>query len=221
MTNTNNNTKPSLEVRDLGKRYGENAWVISGLNHHFEAGTATGLVGPNGAGKTTFLRMISGAAFPTAGNVFFNEFDIHKHVHRYLSNVGIVSDIGDMPQFLSAEELVEAIIRNRGIWQEKSSAAEMKKLFELVELDDRRTGLIGTYSSGMMQKTMIAAALAGKPSVLLLDEPFRALDESAVSSVMDILKNYVAEGNIVLISSHQRAYLDELCTDFVEFPHLK
>jgi len=212
---------PLLEVIDLQKRYGENALIISGLSHRFKAGTATGLVGSNGAGKTTFLRLISAAAFPTSGEVQFNGFNIHQNVHRYLQHVGIVSDTGDMPQFLTADELVEAVMRSRGLWDDKRSPAEKARLFDLVELDERRSGLIGTYSSGMMQKTMIASALAGNPSVLLLDEPFRALDESAVASVMQILKDFVAKGNILLVSSHQKSYLEALCTEYIEFPYVK
>lgn len=212
---------PLLEVIDLQKRYGENALIISGLSHRFKAGTATGLVGSNGAGKTTFLRLISAAAFPTSGEVQFNGFNIHQNVHRYLQHVGIVSDTGDMPQFLTADELVEAVMRSRGLWDDKRSPVEKARLFDLVELDERRSGLIGTYSSGMMQKTMIASALAGNPSVLLLDEPFRALDESAVASVMQILKDFVAKGNILLVSSHQKSYLEALCTEYIEFPYVK
>ncbi|MCC5926065.1 MAG: ABC transporter ATP-binding protein [Bacteroidetes bacterium] len=212
---------PLLQITELQKRYGENSLIISGLSHRFEGGSATGLVGANGAGKTTFLRLISAAAFPTSGEVAFNGFDIHQHVHRYLQHVGIVSDTSDMPQFLTADELVEAVMRSRGVWDEKNSPEQKAALFDLVELDERRTGLIGTYSSGMMQKTMIAAALAGNPSILLLDEPFRALDESAVESVMNILKDFVSKGNILLVSSHQKSYLEALCTEYIEFPYVR
>lgn len=211
----------TLIVQTLQKRYGANSLIISGLSHRFEPGTATGLIGANGAGKTTFLRLLSAAAFPTSGEVTYHGFNIHKNVHRYLANVGIVSDTGDLPQFLTADELVEAVIRNRGLWNEQTSPQDKQRLFSRVQLDERRHGLIGTYSSGMMQKTMIAAALAGNPSVLLLDEPFRALDTDAVESVMDLLKEFVHAGGILLISSHQKAYLEALCTDYIEFPYVQ
>jgi ABC-2 type transport system ATP-binding protein len=213
--------KPSLFTTDLSKRYGENALILSGLSYTFEPGTATGLVGANGAGKTTFLKILSTSAFPTGGTVMYGALDIHKEVHQYLAHVGMVGDTGDLPQFLTAQELVEAVVRQRGLWSESNSAADIDALFARVELDERRTSLIGTYSSGMMQKTMIAAALAARPDILLLDEPFRALDEASVRSVMDILKEFTVAGGIVLISSHQREYLEELCTDYISFPHLK
>lgn len=210
-----------IVVTDLHKRYGENAYVISGMNARFKSGTATALVGANGAGKTTFLRLMSATAFPTSGEITYGSVNIHKQVHRYLSHVGIVGDTGDLPQFLTADELVEMVMRHRGVWSDSDGAGQKAELFESVQLDDRRDGLIGTYSSGMMQKTMIAAALAGKPDILLLDEPFRALDEDAVSSVMQLLKSFRDDGGIVLISSHQRSYLDEICSEFIDFPYLK
>jgi ABC-type multidrug transport system ATPase subunit len=214
-------SKPSLIISDLSKRYGENALILSGLSCAFAPGTATGLVGANGAGKTTFLRILSTSAFPTGGTVQYGDLDIHKEVHRYLSHVGIVGDTGDLPQFLTAQELVEAVVRQRGLWSEATSPASIDALFAQVQLDERRSSLIGTYSSGMMQKTMIAAALAAQPDVLLLDEPFRALDEAAVRSVMDILKEFTGAGGIVLISSHQKDYLEEICTESIEFPYLR
>lgn len=210
----------SLQINQLSKRYGQNKYILSGLSHEFKEGSATALMGANGAGKTTFLRLVSTAAFPTSGEVLFNGINIHENVHEYLQHVGIVSDAGDLPQFLTATELVEGVMRSRKTWTE-SGTESMTQLFEKVELDDRRNSLISTYSSGMLQKTMIVTAFAGNPSVLLLDEPFRALDESAVVSVMQMLAEFKRKGGIILISSHQKSTLDELCDEFIEFPYLK
>lgn len=218
-THSSISDKTTLEIRDLSKRYGSNKNVISGLTHTFKNATATGLTGENGAGKTTFLRMVSVAAFPTSGVVYFNGFNIHENVNKYLHHVGVVGDTGDLPQFLTAEELVEGVIRSRGITEHIQQ--KMDALFEKVQLDERRTGLIGTYSSGMMQKTMIAAAFAGNPKLLLLDEPFRALDESSVEAVMKLLIDFKSEGGIILISSHQKSILQQLCDAYVDFPYLK
>jgi ABC-type multidrug transport system ATPase subunit len=209
----------SLQINQLSKRYGQNKYILSGLSHEFKEGSATALMGANGAGKTTFLRLVSTSAFPTSGEVVYNGINIHENVHKYLQHVGIVSDAGDLPQFLTATELVEGVMRTRKTWTE-SGAEMMGQLFEKVELDERRNSLIATYSSGMLQKTMIAAAFAGNPSVLLLDEPFRALDESAVVSVMQMLSDFKRNGGIILISSHQKSTLDELCDEIIEFPYL-
>jgi ABC-2 type transport system ATP-binding protein len=146
--------------------------------------------------------------------------NIHKQVHEYLRHVGIVGDASELPQFLSAVELVEGVMRSRGLWT-ASSGRELSELFDVLELDDRRETLIGTYSSGMQQKVMIATALAIKPKILLLDEPFRALDVSATDAVMRQVLAFKRDGGMVVVSSHQQEHLDQLCENFIEFPHVK
>lgn len=215
------NASAGLQVLKLAKRYGENAYVISGLDHDFPPATATALIGANGAGKTTFLRLVTAAAFPTMGEVLYNGVSVHSHIHQFLAKAGIVGDSSDLPQFLTAVELVESVMRSRGLFDDRKATqarARCQEIFDIVELDERREGLIGTYSSGMMQKTMLAAAIAGNPEILLLDEPFRALDVSSVSSVMQYLKGYRDNGGIILISSHQGEILDELCDRDLHFP---
>ncbi len=221
MQKTTDNLSPGvLQTRGLSKRYGQNRYIISGLDHRFSPGMGTGLVGANGSGKTTFFRLLSATAFPTDGSIWYGDLDIHKQVREYLRYVGIVGDSSELPQFLTAVELVEGVMRSRGLWT-GASATELSELFDALELDDRREALIGTYSSGMQQKVMIAAALAVKPKILLLDEPFRALDVSATKAVMRQVLAFKREGGMVVVSSHQPEHLDELCDEYIQFPFLK
>lgn len=218
--NIDNPSNWELETRGVSKRYGQNRYILSGLDHRFHSGTGTGLVGPNGSGKTTFFRLLSATAFPTDGSIWYGELNIHKHVREYLNYVGIVGDASELPQFLSAVELIEGVMRSRGLWT-GASGQELSELFDALELDDRREMLIGTYSSGMQQKVMIAAALAIRPKILLLDEPFRALDLTATDAVMRQVLRFKDDGGVVVVSSHQHEHLEMLCDEFIEFPHVK
>ena len=207
----------TLTVKQLSKRYGTGSFIVENLSTEFEPGTATGLIGPNGSGKTTFLRLVSTTAFPTQGTVFYGDLNIHEKPADYLKHVGLVSDSTGLPEYLTAVELLSWILRSRNLWDSKAEE-RISTLLEAVSLDDRRDNLIGTYSSGMMQKTLIAASLVARPDLILLDEPFRALDEESTGRTIDLLRQFRDNGGTILISSHQQETLDQLCGGFIKFP---
>lgn len=205
----------SLQLTSLTKRYGQGAPVISDLNHTFAPGTATGLVGPNGSGKTTLLRLLSAVAYPTSGHVLFGPLDVHAHPYEYLRHVGQVYANAELPEHLTAVELLEWILRERDDW-ENNGASRINDLLDRVHLDERRHNLIGTYSSGMIQKTQLAAAFVVQPHVLLLDEPFRGLDTEATAAALDLVEGFRAEGGLLLIASHTRTLLDRFCDSIMD-----
>ncbi len=207
-----------LKVKQLSKRYGTGPMVISGMNHHFPKGTATGLIGANGSGKTTFLRLVSITAFPTEGTITFSGEPIYDAPHKFLQHIGIVTDAADLPGYLSANELMEWTLRARKKWNDSESPRRMDSLFERLHFDERRENLIGTYSSGMLQKTMLACSLITQPEIILLDEPFRALDESSKKASLELLDEYKSSGGTILVSSHLRRSLAKLCDDYITFP---
>ncbi|MEX1123525.1 MAG: ABC transporter ATP-binding protein [Balneolales bacterium] len=209
-----------LKTAHLSKRYGTGAYVLSGMDVTFEKGTATGLIGPNGSGKTTFIRLLSATAFPTEGHVTFQDFDIHQHPHLFLKHVGLAGDSNNLPAYLNAVELLEWILRSKKKY-DKQAPGKISAMLDAVLLDERRENLLGTYSSGMMQKTLIAASLIAKPELILLDEPFRALDTESVNACIDLLETYKNQGGTIIISSHVKDTLDKLCSKYVEFPVLE
>lgn len=200
----------ALAVDAVSKRYPGAAWVLYELSHTFAPGTATGLVGPNGSGKSTLLRILSALSPPTSGAVRYGSLDVHRQPHRYLASVGVVHDLPDLPGYLTAVETLEWIARERGTWAE-SSPADHAALLDAVLLDERRDQLTRTYSSGMTRKAQIAAALAARPAVLLLDEPFRALDVEATEAALGLLAAFRDGGGMVILSSHRADLLDRLC----------
>ncbi len=178
-------------------------------------GSATGLVGPNGSGKTTLLRLLSAVAYPTTGNVHYGELDIHAHPFDYLRQVGQVYADAQLPQYLTAVELLEWILREREDFGGEG-AVRVEQMLDSVLLDERRHNLIGTYSSGMIQKTQLAVALVARPSVLLLDEPFRGLDSEATKAALGLVDDFRKEGGLLLIASHTRALLDQFCDEVMD-----
>ena len=194
----------------MTKRYVMGPFVLRGLSHTFEPGTATGLVGPNGSGKSTLLRVLSALSVPTAGRVTLGDLDAHAAPHRFLASVGVVHDEPDLPGFLSATETLEWVARERGTW-DAAAPPRHDALLDAVLLDERRTQRTGTYSAGMTRKAQLAAAFCGAPSVLLLDEPFRALDTAATEAALDLLAAFRDGGGVVVLSSHRADLLDRLC----------
>lgn len=191
----------SLTLDSLTKRYGDDPPVLDDLTQTFAPGTLTLLVGPNGAGKTTLLRLLSVQAYPTAGTVHYGALDVHAHPYRYLQQVGIVHASTQLPEHLTAIELLEWILRSRKGWSEEASS-RIHDLLDRLQLDERRSNLIGTYSSGMVQKTQVAAALVAHPAVLLMDEPLRSLDTATAEATVDLLQRFVDEGGLAVIASH-------------------
>lgn len=207
-----------LKVSGLEKRYGTGAPVISGMNHVFGQGTATGLVGMNGSGKTTFLRLMSVTAFPTSGDILFHGQSIYERPHTFLRHIGMVTDATDLPAYLSASELLEWTLRARKLWNPETSATEVDRILDELHFDERRSNLIGTYSSGMLQKAMLACSLVTRPALILLDEPFRALDVQSTEAAIGLLTDYKSAGGTLLVSSHIKDTLEPLCDGYVSFP---
>ena len=207
-----------LRAESLSKRYGQAAYIIEDFSCTFRPGSATGLTGPNGSGKTTLLRLLTTAAYPTSGRITWNGQDIHQKPHQYLSETGFAFDSSELPQFANTDELLEVILRSRGLWDEEESPRRIDELLNLLSLDERRRSLIGTYSSGMMQKTLLAAALIARPPLILLDEPFRALDVETRAVLTGYLAERKKEGTTIIISSHLPEIVEELCDEVLEFP---
>ncbi len=207
---------PDLVVDNVFKRYGMGPHIIEGLSTVFTPGTGTGLVGRNGSGKTTFLRMLSVLSFPTSGRIEYDGFNIHEEPYRYLGRVGLVPDAPDLPHYMTAVELLEYVLRARGRW-DADALSRITDLFDGLLLDERRNNLVGTYSSGMLAKTQIALGLITEPEVLLMDEPFRALDDASTAATIEQLHAFKARGGILILSSHIRSTLEAVCDGYLSF----
>jgi ABC-2 type transport system ATP-binding protein len=204
----------SLILDGITKRYGDGPAVLDDLSRTFAPGSLTMLVGPNGAGKSTLLRLLSVLSYPTTGTVRYGNLNVHEHPYQYLADVGIVHADAHLPEHLSAVELLEWILRSRDHWTDESPN-HIDSLLHRLQLDERRENLIGTYSSGMTQKTQIAAALVAEPDVLLMDEPLRSLDTATADATISLLERFVDDGGLAVVASHLTDALDALADDTI------
>lgn len=206
-----------LTINQLTKQFKVGSPVFSNVHAEYEQGKAIGVIGPNGSGKTTFLRILSVNSFPTSGTVLFNGSNIHENPSEYLQNVGLIHDEETLPVHLTASELLEWILRNRGLWTEESPR-NIDQIFEQLSLAEKDEQ-IGTYSTGMKKKTQIAAAFITSPDVLIMDEPLRGLDKETRLVVYDLIKNQKKSNNsLIFMSSHSMDTNDEIFDEILEFP---
>jgi ABC-2 type transport system ATP-binding protein len=199
---------PAVRLGSLTKRFGEHV-AVDAIDLTVPTGMFYGIVGPNGAGKSTTLAMIAGLLRPTSGTVAVAGFDAVDQREQVLGALGVMMEGLSLPERLTGTELLEYTAKLRGIggeWRQRAS-----DLLEVLELDRAPTTLIVDYSTGMRKKIGLALALLHRPRVLVLDEPFEAIDPVSARSIEGLLSQYVAGGGTVLLSSHIMDVVERNC----------
>ncbi len=186
---------PSIEVRELTKRYGRTV-AVDHLSFDVHPGRVTGFLGPNGAGKSTTLRMILGLDNPTSGSALVNgrPFACHR---QPLFEVGALLDPKAFHPGRSAANHLRGLALANGIDQHR-----VQEVLDLVGLTAVASRRAGGFSLGMGQRLGIASALLGDPDILVLDEPINGLDPDGILWIRTLLRALAAEGRTVLVSSH-------------------
>jgi heme ABC exporter ATP-binding subunit CcmA len=190
-------TAPVLELRGLSKRWGRLA-VLRGIDLELRAGEIVGLMGHNGSGKTTLLGIAAGLVPPSDGMVRALEAEgFEEHVR---ARVAFVAHTTQLYPRLTARENLElfAALRRAG----GHAVGDGGELLERLGLADAAGRIVGTFSRGMMQRLALARALLGRPDLLLLDEPFTALDRGGRELLATVLSEERDRGAAVLLSSH-------------------
>lgn len=199
---------PAVKLAGVTKRFGDKV-AVDAVDLEVPAGSFTGLVGPNGAGKSTTLAMIATLLAPDSGRIFVAGHDPVHQREEVLSALGIMLEGFSLPERLTGSELLEYTARLRGLgeqWRERSA-----DLLEVLELDHATSTLIVDYSTGMRKKIGLAVALLHRPQVLVLDEPFEAIDPVSARAIEDLLSQYVAGGGTILLSSHIMDVVERNC----------
>ncbi len=189
-------SETALQARDLCKRLGRRN-VLDGVEFELSRGRIAALFGANGAGKTTLLRVLAGIALPSRGVV---EVDGARDRRRARAAVGYVGHDTMLYASLSAAENLRFAARLYG-----QPADRVTELLRAVELDAVADQAAGSFSRGMRQRLALARAQIHQPAVLLLDEPFNALDPRAAIALEATLGALRERGTAVCLVSHDLA----------------
>jgi lipooligosaccharide transport system ATP-binding protein len=198
-----------LAVRGLRKSYGGNE-VVSGLDFDIRRGECFGLLGPNGAGKTTTLRCCLGLIEPDGGSIALVGHRVPEDARAARTRVGVVPQMDNLdPDFTVSENLLvygryfgipDAVLRSR-----------IPGLLALAGLQGKAGASIRTLSGGMKRRLTLARALVNDPELLILDEPTTGLDPQARHLIWDGLRQLVAQGKTILLTTHFMDEAERLC----------
>ena len=207
----------ALTIDGFSKRFGETV-AVDALSLTVPSGSFFGLVGPNGAGKTTALSMAVGLLRPDAGVARIFGHDVWADPVRAKEVVGVLPDGLSMPERLTGRELLTYTARLRGL--DRGTAGERAdELLRVLELTDADGTMVIDFSAGMRKKIGLATALIHAPKLLVLDEPFEAVDPVSASTIRTILQRFVAAGGSVVLSSHVMALVEALCDRVAVITH--
>ncbi|MEO7070291.1 MAG: ABC transporter ATP-binding protein [Nostocoides sp.] len=200
---------PALEFVGLAKAYA-GRWVVDHLSLAISRGSLYGLVGPNGAGKTTTLSMATGLLRPDAGTARVLGVDVWADPPHAKSLMGIAPDGLRLFDQLSGRELLTYVGALRKMPGDVV-AARAEELLTVLGLAGDADVIVADYSAGMTKKVGLACAMIHAPRVLLLDEPFEAVDPVSGQTIRSILRGFVGGGGTVVMSSHVMELVEGLC----------
>ncbi|MDR1449829.1 MAG: ATP-binding cassette domain-containing protein [Propionibacteriaceae bacterium] len=199
-----------LEVTHLTRTFGA-IRAADDISFQVPRGAITGFIGGNGAGKTTTMRMILGVLHPDSGQVSLDGRPVTRELSRHFGYMP--EERGLYPKMRVAEQI--AYLAALHGFSQAAAANRAETLLKSLGLGQRLADPVEKLSLGNQQRAQIAAALAGDPDVLVLDEPFSGLDPMAVDTVGEILRDYVGRGVPLIFSSHQLDLVERLCDHLV------
>ena len=200
----------ALALRGVVKRF-DTKVAVAGVDLDVPSGSFYGLLGPNGAGKTTTLSMAVGLLRPDSGHAYVLGHDVWADPAAAKQRLGALPDPVRVFDRLTGAELLAYTGLLRGM-PAGVVEARARELLDVLGLVDAGRTLVVDYSAGMKKKIGLACALLYAPRLLVLDEPFEAVDPVSAALIRDILHRYVAGGGTIIFSSHVMQVVEKLCT---------
>ncbi|WP_399540758.1 ABC transporter ATP-binding protein [uncultured Microbacterium sp.] len=200
----------AIRIRGLVKSFGDHT-AVDGIDLTVPAGSFYGIVGPNGAGKTTTLSIVAGLLRADRGEIVICGIDQRAKPLAAKRMMGVLPDRLRTFDRLTGRQLLHYYGLLRGL----ASGVIEKRVGDLArafDLGDALNRVVSDYSAGMTKKIMLAGAMIHSPRVLVLDEPFEAVDPVSSAVILDILRAYVAHGGTVILSSHGMDLVERVCS---------
>jgi ABC-2 type transport system ATP-binding protein len=198
-----------IELEGITKKYADFT-AVSSLNLTANPGEIFGFIGPNGAGKTTTIKIISGILAPTTGRIRICGIDIQQQPVAAKKKIGFIPDRPYLYEKLTGLEFMQFTADLYGVNKNgfRQKAETELKRFALSDWSDE---LIESYSHGMRQRLIFAAALVHDPQVLVVDEPMVGLDPVAIIMVKDLFRQLAQNGVTVFMSTHTLKVAEDIC----------
>jgi len=185
-----------------------NRQILKSISFAVEQGDIFGYLGPNGAGKTTTIRVILGLFPPNSGTAYILGKDVRSDDAR--EKVGFVLEADGLYDNLTAYENLDYYCQIYGVPQSQAKE-RIKEMLQLVDLWDRESDKVSTYSKGMRQKLALARAMVHEPDLLIFDEPTAGVDPTGQMEVRQIILNLAQRGKTIFLSSHNLDEVQRIC----------
>jgi oleandomycin transport system ATP-binding protein len=207
----------AFEAEALTKRFGDTQ-ALAGVDLAAREGTVLGVLGPNGAGKTTAVRILATLLRADSGRAQVGGFDVVRQAHLVRQTIGLTGQYASVDEDLTGTQNLVMIgeLLNLSRRDARARAAELLEWFDLREAADR---MAKTYSGGMRRRLDLAASLVGRPAVIFLDEPTTGLDPAKREEMWDVVRNVVAEGSTVLLTTQYLEEADALADEISVIDH--
>jgi ABC-2 type transport system ATP-binding protein len=211
-------TEPMMiEAESLTKNYGATR-ALTGLDLAVAGGSILGVLGPNGAGKTTAVRILTTLALPSGGRARVAGYDVVREAAAVRRRIGVTAQDATLDEALTGRENLVMVGELSGLRRRhaRQRAVDLLDRFELTEAADR---VMKGYSGGMRRRLDLGAGLVTRPPVVFLDEPTTGLDPASRSRMWDIIRDLVAEGTTLLLTTQYLEEADLLADRIVVIDH--
>ena len=201
-----------VQTTDLTKIYDNRYIALNALDLRVEKGTVFGLVGPNGAGKSTTFRILLGLQKPTAGQVQVLGEPMTAERADIRRRIGYLPTNPSFPKYMTPIQFLEFVGSVIGMSQDRAKV-QLARLLQAVDLTNAASQKIEGFSTGMMTRLGIAAALMNDPELLILDEPTSGLDPAGRKQTIELIRELTGRDRTIIIATHILSDVERVCSD--------